>query len=116
MYVKLHQRRIADCFETVNLSGLDDKDVATTAFESLATDGPHSAAFTNELNLVIRMPMRTRPGTGLPVGQVDRHTGLALIGSDKLMSTTNKRQVLLTNVMHSHSSYAFDELRQLRLN
>ena len=90
MYVKLHQRQIADCFETVDLSGLDDKDVATTAFESLATDGPHSAAFTNELNLVIRMPMRTWPGTGLAVEQEDRHTGVALMGSDKLMDTTNK--------------------------
>ena len=34
--------------------------------------------------------MRTRPRTGLPVEQVDRHTGVALIGSDKLMDTTNK--------------------------
>jgi len=85
MDVKLQQRRIADCFETVNLSGLDDKDIATTTFESLAIDGSHSAAFTNELNFVIRMPMRTGPGTGLPVEQEDRHTGVALIGSDKLM-------------------------------
>ena len=50
--------------------------------------------------------MRTWPGAGLSVEQVDRHTGAALIGSDKLMGTTNKGQVLLTNVMHSPSSYA----------
>ena len=82
MYVKLHQRRIADRFETVNLPGLNDKDVASTAFERLATDGPHSATFTNELNLVIRMPMRAWPGTRLPVEQKDRHSGVALIGAD----------------------------------
>ena len=34
--------------------------------------------------------MRTWPGTGLPVEQVDRHTRVALIGPDKLMGTTTK--------------------------
>jgi hypothetical protein len=32
MYVKLHQRRIADCFESVNLSGLDDKEQPSCEF------------------------------------------------------------------------------------
>ncbi len=90
MYVKLHQWRFADGFEAVNLSGLDNKNVATTAFESLVSNGPQSAAFTNELNFVIRMPMRTWPGTGLPMEQEYRHTRVALMGSDKLMDTTNK--------------------------
>src|SRR6266481_195609 len=98
--VDLYQWRITDCLEAMNLTGLDDKDVSRAALEGLAVDGPHSAAFTDELDLVIRVPVRTRSRTGLPMEQEHRNTGVALLRSNKLMRTTNKWQILLAHVMY----------------
>src|SRR6266850_5380559 len=100
--VELYQWRIANGLEAVDLAGLDDKDVSGAALERLAIDSPRSAALTDELDLVIRMPMRTRSRTGLAIEQERRNTGVALLSSDKLIRTTNKRQVLLTHMMHAH--------------
>src|SRR5882762_436543 len=98
--VELHQRRITNRLEAMNLTGLDDKDISRAALEGLAVDGPHSPALTDELDLVIRVPVRTRSRTGLPVEEEHRNTRVALLGSNKLMRTTNKRQILLAHVMH----------------
>jgi len=98
--IHLYQRRTADSFEAVNLTRLDYKNVSSAALEGFAVDRPHSPAFTNELNLVIRMTMRTRSGAWLPVEQEHRDTGVSVLGSDKLMRTTNERQVLLPHVIN----------------
>src|SRR5215472_17345223 len=88
--------------EAVHLAGLDHEDVARSALESSSADCPHSTAFADELDLVIRMAMRTRPGTGFSVEQEHRDTGAALLGSNKLMRTTKERQLLLAHMMHPH--------------
>src|SRR6266850_6761045 len=100
--VELYQWRIANGLEAVNLAGLDDKDVSRTALKRLAIDSPRSTALTDELDLVIRMAMRTRSRTGLAIEQEHRNSGVALLSSDKLIRATNKRQILLTHVMHAH--------------
>src|SRR5882724_1117512 len=64
--VELHQRRITNRLEAMNLTGLDDKDISRAALEGLAVDGPHSPAFADELDLVIRVPMRASRGRGTP--------------------------------------------------
>jgi hypothetical protein len=102
--VDLDQGGIANRFEAVDLAGLDYKDVSGAALEGFSIDGPDSAAFTDELDLVIRMSMRTRSRTGLALEQEHRNTGVTLLSSDKLMGTTNKWQVLLADVMHRCSS------------
>jgi len=101
--VELYQRRIANRLEAVDLAGLDDKDVSSTALERVAVDRPRSTALTDELDLVIRMPMRTRSRAGLAIEQEHRNSGVALLSTDKLIRTTNERQVLLTHVMHAHN-------------
>ena len=58
--VDLYQRRVADYREAVDLTGLDNKDIPCTALEGRAVDRPHSAAFADELDLIIRVPVRTR--------------------------------------------------------
>jgi hypothetical protein len=98
--IHLYQRRIADRLEAVNLTRLDYKNVSSAALEGFAVDRPHPTAFTNELDLIIRMTMRTRSGAWLPVEQEHRDTGVSVFGSDKLMRTANERQVLLPHVMH----------------
>jgi hypothetical protein len=59
------QRRIAYRLETMNFAGLDDEDIAGTALKGFAVDRPHSTALADELNLIIRMPVRPRSRTGL---------------------------------------------------
>lgn len=108
--VDLDQRRIANGLEAVNLASLDDKDVSCATLERLAVDRPDSTAFTDELDLVVRMPVRTWPRTRLAMEQEHRHAGVALLGSDKLMRTTNKGQVVLAYMMHlSSPPVGFDE-------
>jgi len=96
----LYQRRIANHLEAVNLTRLDHEDVSGLTIESLSVDRPHSTAFADELNLVVRMPMRPRPGPGFPVEKKYGNTGIALFRSDKLMRTANERQVFLAHMMH----------------
>jgi hypothetical protein len=43
------------------------------------------------LNLVIRVPVRPRSRTRLPIEQEHRNSGVALLSSNKLMRTANKR-------------------------
>jgi hypothetical protein len=100
--IELYQRRIANRLEAVDPARLDDKDVSRAALEGPAVDRPHPAAFANELDLVIRMAMRTRSGPALPMEQKHRNTGVTLLRSDKLMRTANKRKVLLPYVVHPH--------------
>ena len=40
VHVELHQRRITNRLEAVDLTGLDDKDISGAALEGLAVDGP----------------------------------------------------------------------------
>ena len=98
--VELNQWRIANCLEAVDLARLDHKDVSGTALEGVAAYCPHSSAFTDELDLVIWMPVRPRTLSRLSMKQEHRNASVALLNSDKLMRTTNKGQVLLANVMH----------------
>ena len=98
--VDLYQRRVTNGLEAMDLTGLNDKDISRAALEGLAAYCPHSSAFTDELDLVIGMPRRPRPRSGLTIEQEDRNTSVALLSSDKLMRTTNKGQVFLAHVMH----------------
>jgi hypothetical protein len=85
----------------VDLASLDDKDVTSATLECFAIDGPHATTFPDELNLIVRMPMRARAGTGFPVEQEYRNISVTLLGPNKLMRTSNKRQVFLAHVMHA---------------
>src|ERR1700731_3074234 len=98
--VDLYQRRVPNGLEAMDLAGLNDKDISRAALEGLAVDRPQSPPFTDELNLVIRVPVRPRSRTRLPMEQEQRNAGVALLSSNKLMRTANKRQILLAHVMH----------------
>jgi hypothetical protein len=65
--VDLYERRVTNGLEAVDLTSLNDKDISRAALEGLAVDGPHSPPFTDELNLVIRVPVRPRSRTRLPM-------------------------------------------------
>jgi len=65
MHIDLHQWRLADALEAVNLAGLDDKDVTRSRFEFLTVHGVQATAFSDELNLVVRVSMRSWTPTRL---------------------------------------------------
>jgi hypothetical protein len=98
--VELDEGRVADDFKTVDLSGLDDKDVSGAPFEGLAVDGPETAAFADELNFVVRMAMRTRAGAGLAMVQKDGNGDIALLDASEFVGTADERKVFVADMMH----------------
>ena len=100
VHVNLYQWRVTNRLETMHLTSLDHKNISRAPLEGLAVDRPQSPAFTDELDLVIGVPVRPRSRTGLPMEEENRNTGVTLVSSNKLMRTTNKRQTVLANVMH----------------
>src|SRR5579864_6732826 len=101
VHVDLDQRRITYRLEAVNLARLDHKNISRSSLERLAIDRPHSLAFTNKLDFVVGMPMRTRSRTRFSMEQEHRNAGVPLHRANKLMGTAHKRKVLLTHVMHA---------------
>lgn len=85
----------------MNFTGLYHKNIASTAFKGLTIHRPYSSAFANELNFIVRMPVRTRAGTRLAMKQKYRNNGASLVGADKLVRTTDKGQVFLAHVVHT---------------
>src|SRR5689334_11628404 len=105
MHVELNQRLFSDDGESVNLAGLDHENVACTGLELLAVHDITPAPGLNELNLVVRMPVRPRSASGLAVEQEDRHADVALVRADEMMRAAPEGQVLLTHFVHAAASW-----------
>src|SRR5215207_6519039 len=95
MHVDLNQRFVADAVERVYFAGLDHQHVAAAGLELLSIDRPGSAPRSDELDLVVRMPMRTGPLPRQSVKQEDGHGDVALVGADELVRASDEREVLL---------------------
>src|SRR5262249_2979845 len=100
MHIELNQRRLADGFEAVDLSRFDDENISCAALKCRPIDGPHPAPFANELDLIIRVAMRPRPGTRFAVEKKHGNAGSPLLGPDKFMRAADERQILLAHVIH----------------
>ena len=85
MHVELHERLIADHRETVHLARFDDENVAGAGFKLLAVDDVAAAPRLNELDLVVRMSVWTRPTPGLAVEEKDRDADAALVRPDEVV-------------------------------
>lgn len=72
MHVHLDQRAVSDAAEAVKLSGFDDENFSGAGLELHAVDGLQTAALPDELDLVVRMAMRT--GTPSPGAALSRNT------------------------------------------
>lgn len=53
MYVQLHERRVTNAAEAVDLSGLDDEYVTRAGLEFLSVDRPEAAALSCELDFIL---------------------------------------------------------------
>ena len=99
--VDLNEGRVPEGFEAVDFAGLDDEDVAGAALESFALDCPKAAAFTDELDFVIRMAVRAGTGAGFAVEEEHGDAGVALLSTDEFVGTADEGQILLADVMHA---------------
>ena len=97
MDVELDERLVADALEAVHLAGLDDEDVAGAGLELLAVHRPASATRLDELDLVIRMAVRTGPLAGGTVEQEDGDGDVALVGADELVRAADEGEVLFAD-------------------
>src|SRR6476646_7444580 len=93
MDIQLNERLVADALEAVNLAGLDDEDVTRAGLELLAIHCVESATSLNELDLVVRMPMRAWPATRLAVEQEDGDVDVPVVGSNEIVRASLEREV-----------------------
>jgi hypothetical protein len=100
MYVDLDERRVTDAVKAVDLSGLYDENITCAGFELLAVDGPETAAFSDELHLVVRMTMRARTTAGESSKEEHGDIHVAIVGSNELVRAALERQILLANAEH----------------
>ena len=63
MNIHLHEWRVSDALEAVDLSSFDDKYVPGARFEFLSVDVPQPAAFAYELDFIVGMPVWSRTAT-----------------------------------------------------
>jgi hypothetical protein len=104
MHIDLHEWRITDTAEAVDLPGLDHKNITRSGLELLSIDGPETAPLSHELDLIVGVTMRARTPTLESMKKEDRDVDVALVRSDELMRAAHKGQVLLANAMHLRGS------------
>jgi hypothetical protein len=85
MHVELHEGRISNTPEAMDLAGLDDEDVTRPGFELLAVDGPEPSAFSHELDFIVRMAMRSRATARERAEEEYGDIHIAVVGPDELM-------------------------------
>jgi hypothetical protein len=64
MYIDLDQGPVADTAKAVDLAGFDDQNITRAGFELLSVHNPETAAFSDELDFIVRMTMGARTTAG----------------------------------------------------
>jgi hypothetical protein len=100
MHIELNEGSVADAAEAVDLPGLDDQNVTGAGLEFLAVDGPEAAAFSHELDFVVRMTVRPGAPPGESPEEEHRDIHVAVIGPDEVVRAALKREVLLADAVH----------------
>jgi hypothetical protein len=100
MDIKLDERHVANAAKAMDLSALDDENVTGARFEFLSVDRPEASAFSDELDLIVRMTMGPRTTSRQGTEKEDRNIDVAVLGSNELVRATLKGQVLLTDTIH----------------
>ena len=101
MHIDLHERSVADAFEAMHFTGLDDQDITSNGFELFTIDVIQAAALSNELDLIIWMTVRTRAAARSAVEEEDGTVHIAVVGADEVMRAAPEWKVFLTNSEHT---------------
>jgi hypothetical protein len=109
MDVHLDQRIIANAAEAVDLSGLDDEDVARAGLELHPVHSPETAALSHELNFIVRVAMGagTMPWEGSQ--KEDGDVYVPVLRADELVGAALEREVILSDAIHSDLPLAATE-------
>jgi len=103
MDVELHERLIANGGEAVHFAGFDHEHVTRGRLECLTLDRPPAAARLNELDLVIRMPVRPGAAAGLPTEQEHGRAHIAVVSAHEPVCASTERQLVLSESKHVSS-------------
>jgi|SRR5689334_2613189 len=103
MDIELHERNVADACEAVDLACLDDENVSGARLEFLAVDDIPTAAFADELDLVVRMTVGPWTAAGSAVEQKDGDAHIAVVGANEVVRAATMREILLSNSVHVFS-------------
>jgi hypothetical protein len=100
MDIHLDEGRVANAAETMDLPGLDDKNVTGAGFEFLTVDRPEAPACPDELDFIVRMTMGPGTTSGEGTEEENGDIDVAVLGSNEVMRAALKWQVLLTDTIH----------------
>src|SRR3954447_7404578 len=100
MDVHLYQRLLPDAAKAVNFTCLDHENVARAGLELLPVDLIEPSPGPNELDLIVRMPVWSRPASRQGAQQERGDRDVAMVGPDEVVRAAVKRQVLLSNSEH----------------
>jgi microcompartment protein CcmK/EutM len=100
MDVELNQRLVPDAREAVNLAGFDDENVTGPSLELLTVDAIEAAAVLDELNFIIRVPMRTGTAARKAVKEKGGDVDVAVVGSHDIVRASFEGQLVLADTMH----------------
>jgi hypothetical protein len=100
MHIDLDERCVTNTAEAMDLPRLDDKYVTGAGFEFLAVDRPETPAFSDELDFIVRMTMRSGAAPGQGAEEECGDANVSVLGADEVVRAALKWQVLLTNTVH----------------
>jgi hypothetical protein len=100
MDVDLNERFVTNAVKAVDLSRLYDENVTRAGLELLAVDRPETAAFSHELDFVVRMTMRARTTAGEGSKEEYGDIHVAIVGANELVRAALEGQILLANAIH----------------
>jgi len=100
MDVELHERLIADRGEAVHFAGFDHEHVTGGRLECLTLDRPTAAARLNELDLVVRMPVRSGAAARFPAEQEHGSAHIAVVSAHEPVCASTEGQLVLSESKH----------------
>jgi len=100
MDVHLNERFVTNAAEAVDLTGLDDEDVARSGFELLSVDCPEATPSPHELHFIVGMAVRSGTAPGKGAKQEDGDVDIPVIDPDELVRAPLKGQVFLSHAIH----------------
>jgi hypothetical protein len=103
VHVQLNQRLIPDALEAVDLAGLDHQDVSRARLELLSIHHIAAPALSQELDLVVRVAMRTGTPAGQSPEQEHGDVDIALVRSHELVRAALEGEILLANPIYARA-------------
>jgi hypothetical protein len=100
MHVYLDERLVTDAAEAVDLARLDHKNVPGAGLELLPVHDIKTAAFPEELDLVVGVTVRAGPASRQGSKEEYGDIHVTVLGPHEPMRAALKGEIILTNAVH----------------